>query len=102
MKREIDTAEAVRRYQAGESSTQIGEALGVSFPVVLQVLRQAGVTIRRVGRCSVIDAQLMEKVRVMVDEGEKRAVISLVLGVSESTVNKAYRMACDEQHSATS
>jgi transposase-like protein len=46
---EEDKAYIVQRYQQGDSSAVIAQALGVSSVTVLRVLRQAGITIRNRG-----------------------------------------------------
>jgi len=46
---DLPIAETARRYEAGESSTQLGHVYGVSSPTILSHLRRAGVEIRAPG-----------------------------------------------------
>jgi hypothetical protein len=46
MKRRFDYADIVRRYEAGSTQREIAEALGLTQPGVLYILRKSGVECR--------------------------------------------------------
>jgi hypothetical protein len=85
-----DTAGIVARYQAGETTQQIGTHYGISKTRVSTVLREQGVTIRRQG---LTDEQAREAVELYT-AGKSLAWIGTRFGVSHTTIAAKLRQQC--------
>jgi DNA invertase Pin-like site-specific DNA recombinase len=77
-----DTADIVARYQAGETTQQIGTHYGISKTRVATVLSEQGVPIRRQG---LTDEQAREAVELYT-AGKSLAWIGTRFGVSHTTI----------------
>jgi Helix-turn-helix domain len=82
-----DTADIVVRYQAGETTQQIGTHYGISKTRVAAVLRGQGVIIRRQG---LNDQQVREAAKLYV-AGNSLAQIGARFGVSHTTIAAVLR-----------
>jgi DNA invertase Pin-like site-specific DNA recombinase len=82
-----DTVDVVARYQAGETTQQIGTHYGISKTRVATVLREQCVSIRRQG---LSDDQAREAADLYVG-GKSLAWIGTRLGVSHTTIATALR-----------
>jgi len=77
-----DIADIVDRYQAGETTQQIGTRYGISKTRVATVLREQGITIRRQG---LTDGQAREATELYA-AGKSLAWIGTRFGVSHTTI----------------
>lgn len=77
-----DTADIVARYEAGETTQQVGTRYGISKTRVATVLREQGVTIRRQG---LTDEQAREAAELYVT-GKSLAWLSARFGASNSAI----------------
>jgi transcriptional regulator of aromatic amino acid metabolism len=77
-----DIADIMARYQAGETTQQVGTRYGISKTKVATVLREQGITIRRQG---LTDEQVSEAVELYA-RGESLAWLGAHLGVSHTTI----------------
>jgi transcriptional regulator of aromatic amino acid metabolism len=77
-----DVADIVHRYEAGETTQQIGNRNGISKTRVATVLREQGVTMRR-QRLS--DEQVREAATLYV-AGKSLASLGVRFGVSHTTI----------------
>ncbi|RIS58132.1 helix-turn-helix domain-containing protein [Mycobacteroides abscessus] len=75
------------RYEAGETTQQVGSRYGISKARVAAVLREQGVSIRRQG---LTDEQITEAAALYV-EGKSLAWLGNHFGVSTMTVSAALR-----------
>jgi hypothetical protein len=82
-----DVADIVQRYEAGETTQQIGNRYGVSKTRVATVLRERGITLRRQG---LTDEQVAEAV-TLYSAGKSLAWLGARCGVSHTTVAAALR-----------
>jgi DNA-binding transcriptional regulator LsrR (DeoR family) len=90
-----DTADIMARYEAGETTQQIGTHYGISKTRVATVLREQGVTIRRQG---LNDVQVNEAATLYA-AGRSLAWIGARYGVSHTTVATALRRTGNELRS---
>jgi transcriptional regulator of aromatic amino acid metabolism len=72
----------VARYQAGETTQQVGTRYGISKTRVATILREQGVTVRRQG---LTDEQVTEAATLYVS-GKSLAWLGTRFGVSHTTV----------------
>ena len=77
-----DTADIVARYQAGETTQQVGTRYGISKTRVASILRVQGISIRRQG---LTDEQVSEAATLYVN-GMSLACLGSRLDVSHTTV----------------
>jgi Helix-turn-helix domain len=77
-----DVADIVHRYEADETTQQIGNRYGISKTRVATVLREQGVTIRRQG---LSDEQVREAATLYV-AGKSLASLGVRFGVSHTTI----------------
>lgn len=77
-----DVTDIVHRYEAGETTQQIGNRYGISKTRVATVLRQQGITIRRQG---LTDEQVSEAALFYV-AGKPLAWLGTRYGVSHTTI----------------
>jgi DNA-binding CsgD family transcriptional regulator len=82
-----DIGDIVRRYEAGETTQQIGNHCGISKTRVATVLREQGIVIRRQG---LTDAQTGEAASLYAT-GKSLAWLGARFGVSHTTVAVALR-----------
>jgi transcriptional regulator of aromatic amino acid metabolism len=82
-----DTADIVARYQAGETTQQVGTHYGISKTRIAAVLRGQGVTIRRQG---LTDEHAREAVELYT-AGKSLAWIGTRFGVSHTTIGAKLR-----------
>jgi DNA invertase Pin-like site-specific DNA recombinase len=83
----VIVAEIVSRYQAGEPSTAIAASYGLSKSSVIQLLREAGITIRRQG---LTDHQVAEAIQLY-ESGLSLAKIGARFSVDHGTVWRALK-----------
>lgn len=82
-----DLTDIVRRYEAGETTQQIGNRFGISKTRVATVLRGQGITIRRQG---LTDEQVSEAATFYA-AGKSLAWLGARYDVSHTTVAAAFR-----------
>lgn len=82
-----DIANVVRRYEAGETTQQIGNRYGISKTRVATALREQGITIRRHG---LSDQQVNEAAALYV-AGKSLAWLGARYSVSHTTIAAALR-----------
>jgi hypothetical protein len=82
-----DITDIVRRYEAGETTQQIGNRYGIFKTRVATVLREQGIVIRRQG---LDDAQVSEAA-TLYTAGKSLAWLGARYGVSHTTVAAALR-----------
>jgi transcriptional regulator of aromatic amino acid metabolism len=82
-----DITDIVARYQAGETTQQVGSRYGISKTRVAIVLREHGVTIRRQG---LSDEQAREAAKLYAS-GKSLAWLGTRFGVSHTTIAVALR-----------
>jgi transcriptional regulator of aromatic amino acid metabolism len=82
-----DIADIRRRYEAGETTQQIGTRYGISKTRVATMLREQGVTIRRQG---LTDEQVSEAA-ILYAAGKSLAWLGTRFDVSHTTVAVALR-----------
>lgn len=82
-----DTAEIVTRYEAGETTQQVGACYGISKTRVAAVLRAQGVTIHRQG---LTDEQAREAA-TLYTAGKSSAWLGARFGVSNTTITAKLR-----------
>lgn len=82
-----DVANLVHRYEAGETTQQIGDRLGISKTRVATILREQGVTIRRQG----LNGEQVREAATLYSAGKSLAWIGARFGVSHTTVATALR-----------
>jgi len=80
-------ADIVARYEAGETTQQVGNRYAISKTRVATVLREQGVTIRRQG---LTDDQV-SKAAQLYAAGESLLSVAAILGSSHTTIAKALR-----------
>lgn len=78
----VEIADIAARYQAGESTQQIGSHYGISKTRVATVLREQGVTLRRQG---LTDEQVREAARLYL-AGQSLANLGAHFDVSHATI----------------
>lgn len=87
--RTIDRVEAVRRYEAGETTVVIAAGLGCSASTLSRVLRAEGVTMRHESVHKIpVDE---ERLRELHGQGVRVPGIAAALGVPEPSVRRAMR-----------
>jgi hypothetical protein len=82
-----DVADIVHRYEAGETTQQIGNHYGISKTRVATVLRERGITIRRQG---LAEEQVREAAALYV-AGKSLAWLGVCYSVSHTTIAAALR-----------
>jgi hypothetical protein len=82
-----DIADIVARYQAGETTQQVGTRYGISKTRVASVLREQGVTIRRQG---LTDEQVSEAAELYA-AGHSLAGLGVRFSVSHTTIAAVLR-----------
>ena len=82
-----DTADIVARYEAGETTQQIGTRYGISKTRVATVLREQGITIRRQG---LTEGQARDAATLYVS-GKSLASLGTRFGVSHTTIAAVLR-----------
>lgn len=82
-----DTADITARYEAGETTQQIGIRYGISKTRVSDVLRDHGITIRRQG----LTTEQVTEAAALYATGQSLAPIGARFGVSHTTVAAALR-----------
>jgi hypothetical protein len=82
-----DVADIVRRYEACETTQQVGERYGISKTRVANVLREQGVAIRRQG----LNAIQVNEAATLYTAGKSLAWLGAHYGVSHTTVATALR-----------
>jgi transcriptional regulator of aromatic amino acid metabolism len=82
-----DVTDMVHRYQAGETTQQIGDRYGISKTRVATVLREQDITIRRQG---LTEEQTGEVVKLYA-AGESLARLGVRFGVSHATIAAVLR-----------
>jgi lambda repressor-like predicted transcriptional regulator len=82
-----DVADIVQRYEAGETTQQIGNRYGISKTRVATVLRERGITLRRQG---LTDEQVAKTV-TLYNAGKSLAWLGVRWGVSHTTIAAALR-----------
>jgi hypothetical protein len=82
-----DVADIAHRYEAGETTQQIGVCYGISKTRVATILREQGITIRRGG----LDDDQVRKVAQLYVTGKSLAWLGARFGVSHTTVASALR-----------
>jgi hypothetical protein len=82
-----DITDIVNRYQAGETTQQIGTHYGISKTRVATVLRQQGITIRRQG----LSAEQASEAVALYATGKSLASLGTLFGVSHTTIAAVLR-----------
>jgi hypothetical protein len=82
-----DITDVVHRYEAGESTQQVGNHYGISKTRVATILREQGVAIRRLG----LPAEDVMEAATLYATGKSLAQIGARYGVSHTTVATAFR-----------
>jgi hypothetical protein len=82
-----DITDVVHRYEAGETTQQIGNRYGISKTRVASILREQGINIRRQG---VNDEQVSEAT-TLYNAGNSLAWLGSRYGVSHTTIAAAFR-----------
>jgi hypothetical protein len=82
-----DITDIVARYEAGETTQQVGTRYGVSKTRVAAVLREQGVTIRRQG----LNHEQVDEAAARYAAGRSLAWLGARYGVSHTTVATALR-----------
>jgi DNA invertase Pin-like site-specific DNA recombinase len=82
---DADIDEIGRRYEAGETTQQVGTRYGISKTRVATILRAHGIKLRRQG---LSDKQVSKAVKLYAS-GNSLAVIGKQLGLSPTTIGKA-------------
>ena len=82
-----DIIDIAHRYEAGETTQQVGNRYGISKTRVATVLREQGITIRRQG---LIDEQVTEAATFYA-KGKSLAWLGTRYGVSPTTIATALR-----------
>lgn len=83
--------QAVEMYEAGASTIDVAEYLGVSTPTAVKWLRQEGVTIRGVGRRMLVIPPNIDEAVKMYEAGASSQKVGFYLGVSDSTARSMLR-----------
>jgi transcriptional regulator of aromatic amino acid metabolism len=81
-----DLTDIVHRYEAGETTQQIGNRYGISKTRMATVLREQGITIRRQG---LTDEQVTEAATLYAD-GRSLAWLGARYNVSHTTIAAAF------------
>lgn len=79
----------VARYEAGETSVQLGRALGLRPERVIIELHKAGAAVRPRGSNKLLTDEKLEQIRALYVAGEKIEYIAACSGVSTGSVNRA-------------
>jgi hypothetical protein len=82
-----DIADMVHRYEAGETTRQVGNRYGISKTRVATILREQGVAIRRLG----LPAEDVMEAATLYATGKSLAWLGARYGVSHTTVATALR-----------
>jgi DNA invertase Pin-like site-specific DNA recombinase len=82
-----DTTDIVSRYQAGDTTQQVGTHYGISKTRVASVLREQGVIIRRQG----LTSDQVREAATLYATGKSLAWIGYRFGVSHTTIAAAFR-----------
>jgi transcriptional regulator of aromatic amino acid metabolism len=82
-----DLADITTRYEAGETTQQVGNRYGISKTRVATILREQGITIRRQG---LTDEQVREAAEFYA-AGKSHAWLGARFGVSHTTVRAAFQ-----------
>ncbi len=82
-----DITDIVHRYEAGETTQQIGARYGISKTRVAAVLREQGITIRRQG----LNEEQVNEAVALYGAGKPLAWLGARYGVSHTTVAAALR-----------
>jgi Mor family transcriptional regulator len=82
-----DTADIVQRYEAGETTQQVGTRYGISKTRVATILRGQGVTIRRQG----LNHEQAREAGTLYAAGKSLAWLGARYGVSHTTVAAVLR-----------
>ena len=80
-------ADITRRYEAGETTRQIGNCYGISKMRVATVLRQEGITLRRQG----LNDEQVNEAAALYAAGKSLAWLGARFGVSHTTIAIALR-----------
>jgi hypothetical protein len=82
-----DITDIVQRYEAGETTQQVGNRYGISKTRAATILREQGVTIRRLG----LHAEDVMEAATLYAAGKSLAWLGARYGVSHTTVATALR-----------
>ena len=82
-----DIADIVQRYEAGETTQQIGNRYGISKTRVANILREQGITIR----CQGLTGEQMIEAATLYNAGRSLAWLGARYGGSHTTVANALR-----------
>ena len=80
-----DVADIARRYEAGETTQQIGDRFGISKTRVATVLHEQGVAIRRQG----LNEEQVSDVAMLYAAGRSLGWLAAQYGISPTTVSRA-------------
>jgi transcriptional regulator of aromatic amino acid metabolism len=82
-----DVTDIMRRYEASETTQQIGTRYGISKTRVATILREQGITIRRQG----LNAEQVSEAAVLYATGKSLAWLGAHFGVSHTTIAAVLR-----------